>query len=281
MGKNRIYLEEGNDLENLVHENDVAIAFGDTLGGHGAAVTGPPREGKVEFGASCDGLFCVDTARVNRLNTMADVILSTLDPFTPVSEGDLLAGTRAVPLFLGKSEFIRCMALAHIPLFHVAPYTIRESGVIVTGTEVFEGRIQDGFLPYAEKMLGKYGATIATSAIVPDDPSLLAAEVIRMVSEGLQLIIVTGGLSVDPDDVTQKGLEKAGVIVSSSRAPILPGAMTLLGKLGETAVVGVPAGALASKKTAFDLILPRLLAGIEVTPEDIYQMGVGGLLVGA
>jgi len=281
MGKNRIYLEEENDQENLVHENDVAIAFGDTLGGEGVTVTRPPKEGKIEFEAAHNGLFYVDTERVNRLNSMADVILSTLDSCIPVAKGDVLAGTRAIPLFLSKPEFNRCMALAHTPLFHVAPYVIKEAGVIVTGTEVFEGRIKDGFLPYAEKMLGTHGAAIATHAFVPDDPSMLAAEVTRMAGEGLKLIIVTGGLSVDPDDVTQVGLEKAGVTVSSSRSPILPGAMTLLGKIKDTTVVGVPAGALASKKTAFDLILPRLLAGVEVTPEDVYSMGVGGLLVGA
>lgn len=281
MGKNRIFLEEENDLENLVHENDVAMAFGDTLGGPGTVVTGPPKEGKVEFAATCDGLFCVDTERVNRLNAMADVILATLPPFTPVSEGQPLAGTRAVPLFLSKPEFARCMALAHTPLFRVAPYTVREAGVIVTGTEVYEGRIQDGFLPYARNMLGRYGVTVAASEFVPDDPAMLAAQVTHMVVDGLKLIIVTGGLSVDPDDVTQKGLEKAGVAVTSSRAPILPGAMTLLGKIRDTTVVGVPAGALASKKTAFDLFLPRLLAGIDVTSDDVYAMGVGGLLVGA
>jgi len=281
MGKNRIYLEEQNHRDSLVHENDVAIAFGDTLGGEGAAVAGPPKEGKVEFRAEHDGLFYVDTQRVNRLNAMADVILSTIASCSPVSKGELLAGTRAVPLFLSRSEFTRCMALAHTPLFHVAPYIIREAGVIVTGTEVYEGRITDGFLPYAEAILGTYGATVAASAFVPDEPSRLAAEVTRMANEGVKLIITTGGLSVDPDDVTQKGLEKAGVSVSSSRSPILPGAMTLLGTLGETTVVGVPAGALASDKTAFDLLLPRLLAGMEVTPDDVYSMGVGGLLVGA
>ncbi len=279
MGKNRIYLEEKNDFENLVHEDDVAIAFGDTLRGAHTRVTGPPKEGKVEFAATCKGLFCVDTARVDRLNTMAEVIVSTLPSFVPVIEGDLLAGTRAVPLFLSKGTFKRCMNLAHTPLFHVAPYVISEVGIIITGTEVYEGRVVDGFLPYAQTVLERYGASVRFSEFVPDDPGMLAAQVTRMVDQGAPLMIVTGGLSVDPDDVTQRGLEKAGVRVSTSRSPILPGAMTLLGKLGETTIVGVPAGALASKKTAFDVILPRLLAGIEITPSDVYQMGVGGLLV--
>ena len=279
MGKNRIYLEEENDLKNLVHENDVAIAFGDTLGGENTEVVGPPKEGKVEFKATCDGLFCVDTERVNRMNTMADVIVATRPAFAPVVAGESLAGTRAVPLFLPTQMFTRCMALAHTPLFRVAPYVIRRVGAVVTGTEVYEGRIKDGFLPYVTKTLEPYGASLTHSKIVPDDPEMLAAEVTRMVVEGLKLIIVTGGLSVDPDDVTQVGLEKAGVTVTSSRSPVLPGAMTLLGSIGDTRVVGIPAGALASKTTAFDLILPRLLAGVEVTPEQVYALGVGGLLV--
>ncbi|WP_300672845.1 FmdE family protein [Desulfoluna sp.] len=279
MGKNRVYLEEENQQESLVHENDVAIAFGDTLGGDGTVVVGPPKEGKVEFIAEHDGLFYVDIPRINRLNAMADVILATLPSYTPVCKGSVLAGTRAVPLFLSRAEFTRCMALAYTPLFSVAPYTVRRAGVIVTGTEIYEGRIKDAFLSYAEKTLGRYGANIGASAFVPDDPDVLAAEVTRMINDGLKLIITTGGLSVDPDDVTQVGLERAGFHISSSRSPVLPGAMTLLGRRGEVSVVGVPAGALASKKTAFDLILPRLLAGIEVTPDDVYEMGVGGLLV--
>lgn len=281
MGKHRVYLEEENHRERLVHEHDVAIAFGDTLAGEGVVVAGPPKEGKVEFRAEHDGLFYVDTPRVNRLNAMADVILSTRASFVPVSKGELVAGTRAVPLFLSRVEFSRCMALAHTPLFEVAPYIVRHAGVIVTGTEVYEGRVKDGFLPRVEQALAAYGCGVADSSFVPDEPARLAEAVTRMAAGGLKLIIATGGLSVDPDDVTREGLEKAGVRVSSSRAPILPGAMTLLGSLGEAAVVGVPAGALASGQTAFDRLLPRLLAGMAVAPEDVYAMGVGGLLADA
>ena len=148
-------------------------------------------------------------------------------------------------------------------------------GILVTGTEVYEGLVEDGFVPLIRKKLERLGASTFRSRIVPDDRNAISGAIRELIKEDIDLLVTTGGLSVDPDDVTRAGLEDAGATDMIYGAPILPGAMTLLARIGDVQVIGVPAGALYFKTTSFDLLVPRLLAGLTISRYDLARMSSG------
>ena len=164
-------------------------------------------------------------------------------------------------------------------MFDVIPYIRSKVGIIVTGSEVYNGRIEDGFIPIIREKISSYGCSVEKTAIVTDDRTMISDTAKEMVNDGIELIIVTGGLAVDPDDVTRFGLVDAGLTDYRYSMPVLPGAMTMTGVIGDVIVAGVPAGALFSPETAFDLLLPLMLTSWELVKENCAQMGEGGLLV--
>jgi len=277
MGKQQIYVEEENSSrDDWVHENEAALAFAGAMAGEGITYATPPREGKIGLKADRDGLLVVDEERLERFNMIPGVMCASLKSFTLVRSGRSLAGTRAIPLFLPRRDFLHAMStLEEGGLFRVLPMRGARVGILVTGSEVFQGLIEDKFIPIISSKVEKLGCSTVKTAIAPDDRQAISGAVREILDAGADLLVTTAGLSVDPDDVTRQALIDAGATDMLYGAPILPGAMTLLAKIGTTRVMGVPACALYFKTTSFDLLLPRLLAGLQITRRDLARMGHG------
>ncbi|MHC1742881.1 MAG: FmdE family protein [Syntrophobacteraceae bacterium] len=282
MGRSSVYVLEDNTVSgNWVHEDEAASTFARAMAGPGLDAGAQPREGRVDLIARHDGLLMVNENRLLRFNSVPGVICASRRAYTLVAEGRAVAATRAIPLFLPRSDFQEaCEVLEGPPLFEVLPLRKLKAAILITGNEVFQGLIEDRFLPIISSKLEKLGSTVAASKIVPDDQTVIAASIAAFQRDGIELLVTTAGLSVDPDDVTRQGLLDAGAKDLLYGAPIVPGGMILVAHIGEMAVIGVPACALHFRSTSFDLILPRVLAGAPITKRDLAMMGHGGLCLG-
>ncbi len=276
MGRAHVYLEQ-DAPKGFVHENEAALTFAGLMAGANVTHDEIPREGKINFRAAVTGVFEVDRERLEAFNLVPDVTCACRHSGVLAEAGKGLAGARAIPLFLSAENYRKAQAvLAAGPLLRVLPLWPAQVGVLVTGTEVFQGLIEDRFAPIIREKVERLGCSIVAEAIVPDDTDKIAEAVGGLLAQGADLIVTTAGLSVDPDDVTRKGLVAAGLTDMLYGAPLLPGAMTLLGRIGQAKVMGVPACALFHKATSLDILLPRVLAGCEITRRDLAQMAEGG-----
>ncbi len=277
MGRQRLYVEEDEPAQReWIHENEAALSFAQAMAGEGVRFSEPPREGKVNFVADRDGLFVVDEATLEEFNMITGVMCASRRSYTAVSGGRSLAGTRAIPLYLPRATFLRAMAvLRYGPLLRVFPMRKARVGILVTGSEVFQGLVKDKFIPIIGAKVEAFKCRVVKAVIVPDDRMAIADGVKDLLREGTDLLVTTAGLSVDPDDVTRHGLVDAGATDMLYGAPVLPGAMTLLARIGSVQVLGVPACALYFKTTSFDLLFPRLLAGREIDRRDLAKLGHG------
>lgn len=278
MGRNRVYLQEENNVDSArwVHEDEAARSFAQVMAGPGVRVSDAPREGKMNLYAEHDGLFVADEARLEAFNLVPGVMCASRHNHVLVKKDMPLAGTRAIPLYLPREGFLKAMAALNSKhLFAVRELKKARAGVLVTGTEVFQGLVEDKFIPIITSKVQALGSQVVAARIVPDDREAMSAAIREMLDNGVDLVITTAGLSVDPDDVTRLGLEDAGATDLLYGAPVLPGAMTLLARVGKAYVLGVPACALYFKTTSLDLLLPRILAGMEITRADLATMGLG------
>lgn len=263
------------------HENEAAEAFARRMAGTGVRYILPPREGKIDFVADCSGLLSVDVKKLERFNLVPDVMCASRQDATLVQEGKKIAGTRAIPLFISRDHMgLALSVLGETPLFTVTPLRHAHMGILVTGTEVFSGLIEDKFIPVMSEKARQYGCNVLRTVIVPDNRTKIASEVKNMMNAGVDLLVTTGGMSVDPDDVTRLGLLDAGLEDMLYGMPVLPGAMAMVGRIcspsGDVQVMGVPACALFFKQTVFDLLLPRLLANRRITRGELARMSEGG-----
>ena len=279
MGRQRVYLSEDNPVgPEWVHENAAALAFAKAMAGQGVIFSDTPREGKVNLVSAFAGLLVIDEERLTTFNLLPGVMCASRHGYSTVAENRVVAGTRAIPLYLPRDAFDNAMRLlADGPLFQVLAIQALDVGILVTGTEVFLGMVEDRFIPIIENKVEGYGCRVVKAIVVPDERDAIRQGVEDLLNAGARLVVTTAGLSVDPDDVTRKGLQDAGATDMRYGAPILPGAMTLLAKIGGVRVIGVPACALYFKRTSFDLLLPRLLAGLEVTRRDLARLANGAL----
>jgi formylmethanofuran dehydrogenase subunit E len=280
MGRAHVYLEQDTP-DGFIHEDKAALAFAKLMAGENISFDEHPHEGKVNFKATATGVLQLDRERLEAFNLVPDVMAATRHDGTLVEEGKALGGARAIPLYLSVANFRKAEAvLSAGPLFSIAPIKPARVGILVTGTEVFQGLIEDKFAPVIREKVERLGSTVVAVDIVPDDAEKIAQSVGKLLTAGANLVITTAGLSVDPDDVTRKGLLAAGLTDMRYGAPLLPGAMTLLGRLacpaGSARVMGVPACALFHKATSFDILLPRVLAGVEMKRADLARMAEGG-----
>lgn len=277
LGKNHLYvldLEEGQ-----VHEDDAVLELAYALAGPGVTFGGRPSEGKLQLRASYDGLLKVDGERLVEFNLIPDVMCASLHDNEPVLRGQVVAGTRAVPLVIRRDVLDRAVGIAKsaCPIFAVKAFNRLKVRLIVTGNEVYNGLIQDRFEEIVRKKLDAFGAELEETAILPDDREMIAAKVRRFIEKDTGMIVTTGGMSVDPDDVTRTAIRLAGVDTLYYSAAVLPGAMFLLAYKNGLPVVGIPACGLYHKATVFDLVLPRLLAGEKLDERDLASFAVGGL----
>jgi molybdenum cofactor synthesis domain-containing protein len=277
MGKRHLYVL---DLKkDQLHEDDAVMELASALAGPGVTYSGQPREGKLQLKAEYSGLFKVNTEALVDFNMIGDVMCACLHNNVPVTRGQDLAGTRAIPLIIDRSVLDQAVTLAktRYPVFSVKTYHRLRARLIITGSEVYDGLIEDKFEEIVGKKLAALGASLEETVIVPDDMEMIADHVRRFLKADTDLIITTGGMSVDPDDVTRLGIRKAGVEELYYGAAALPGAMGMLAYKGQTPIIGIPACGLFHKTTVFDLLLPRLLAGEKPDNRDMARLAVGGM----
>lgn len=278
MGKKHLYVMELKD--GLIHENDAALRMAKAAAGRGIVLS-EPKEGKVNLTAAETGLLKVNSEVLCRVNEVDQVMFATLHTNQIVNKGKIVAGTRIIPLVIDEKHILAIQQMCEnaYPLVEVKPLLALKAGLIITGSEVYSGRIKDSFGPVVRAKLEKLGSTVMGQVYVADNVDMITEAINSFVRSGADLIIVTGGMSVDPDDVTPAGIKAAGGRVVTYGAPTLPGAMFMLAYIDKIPVMGLPGCVMYHKSTIFDLVLPRILAGEEITRRDIIGFGHGGLCV--
>ena len=275
VGKEHLYIWENN--ENMLHENDAAeilcqISKGDHM--HRSEV----KEGKIELMADVDGVLKIDREKLKMVNSVGQMMIASRHGDFPVKKGDKIAGTRIIPLVIEKEkmEVVKEKA-GEEPIFQILPYKLKTAGVITTGNEVLKNRIQDTFTPVIEEKLAEYGIKMVAHELTGDDTEVTTAAILRMIEEGVDMVICTGGMSVDPDDRTTLAIKNTGSEIVTYGAPVLPGAMFMLAYYhGSTPVMGLPGCVMYAKRTIFDLVLPRIAADEKLKAEDLNVLGEGG-----
>ena len=275
MGKKHLFVLEKDDTD--VHENEAAYRIASKAAGENISLS-EPSEGKIELRAEVDGLLRIDRERLYKLVAQDEIMFATIHDNVVVRKGQKLAGTRIIPLFVAEAVMQKAEEiLADGPLISITPLKNMKVGIVTTGSEVYSGLIEDAFGPVLVKKFGALGSTVVKQLFADDDEDMIADCIRQLVDEGMDIIGITGGMSVDPDDRTPSGIRKAGGEVISYGAPVLPGAMFMLSYIGDVPVVGLPGCVMYSRTSIFDLIVPRLLAGERVNKADINRLAVGGL----
>jgi len=276
MGKEQIYVLELAADE--VHEDEAGVRLGRAAAGEGVNCSGP-RESRVNLFAATTGLLKINIPALEKINALPDVILSTLPNNTPVTAGDMLAGTKVIPLVVKEETVAAVERICAVdgPVVSVQPYKQLDAGIIVTGSEVYKGRIKDAFGPVLREKVEALGSRVREIKYAPDDEQEIARLIRELIADGAQLVLVSGGMSVDPDDVTPRGIRLSGAKIEKYGAPVLPGAMFLLAYRDEVPVIGMPACGMYFRTTVLDLILPRLCTGERLTAREISALGHGGL----
>lgn len=274
IGKEHIYVWEAK--EGMLHENDAAIRLKDLVCGTGLEF-GEIKEGKINFIAKKDGLLKIDKEELLKINMLGDIIVSTMHNNTPVKKGEIVGATRVIPLVIDEEKIIEAEKIVKKGIINIEDIKSKKVFMITTGSEVYHGRIKDAFGPAVKKKLEYYGCELVNQTILPDDKDKIVAEIKRALKEGAEMIVCTGGMSVDPDDVTPTAIKECGADLVSYGAPVLPGAMFLLSYYGDIPILGLPGCVMYSKRTVFDLVLPRVLADEKLTMRDLALYGHGGL----
>jgi len=278
LGKNHLYVLKPEQDE--MHEDDAAEAIASALAGPGVSWQGPPREGKVSLKATCDGLFKVDVEALLQFNLLGDVMCATKHCNSIVKKGEKVAVTRAIPLVIARSrveEAIRAARSAAAGVLRVAPLKKARVGVMIIGNEVYSGRIKDKFEPVIRQKVNQFDGRIVDILFLPDDDRRIGEAAHRLIAQGADVLITTGGMSVDPDDRTRFALEKAGARDMVYGSAVAPGAMFMIAYLDTVPALGIPSCGIYSVTTIFDLIYPRVLAGEKITRLDVALLGHGGL----
>lgn len=279
LGKDNLYVWENDDT--MYHENEAAQILCDVCINEHMEPT-PVKEGKIELKAACDGLFVIDVERLNEINAIDQIMIASRHTNTPVRKGEKLLGTRVIPLVIKKDkmELVKEKA-GNTPLCALYPYVLKRAGIVTTGNEVFYGRIRDTFTPVVADKLAKYGIEVTEHVIVNDDMDNIKNAILELKGKGCEIIITTGGMSVDPDDKTPGAIRQTGANVISYGAPVLPGAMFCLAYFEDgTPILGLPGCVMYARSTIFDLMLPRVAAKAAVSRRDITMLGHGGLCLG-
>lgn len=277
MGKNHLYVLDLDEDE--IHEDQAAAILADALAGDGVVWKDQPREGKIKLLADRDGLFTVNTAALAAFNMVDEVMCATLHDHTIVKKGQLVAATRAIPLVMKRTAIERAAAIARQNGAVLAVNSIRKAiaGLVITGNEVYHGLIEDRFAPILTEKIEALGSEVAAVTFAPDDAELIRTAIESHLERGCNLLMLSGGMSVDPDDVTRQGIRAAGAIEMHYGAAVLPGAMFLVAYIGDIPLLGVPACGLYHRITVLDLVLPRILAGEKIGKAELAFLGHGGL----
>ncbi len=276
MGKENLYVWE---IESgMLHENDAAARLTAICQNQNMRAS-DVKEGKIELNAEIDGFFTVQSEKLLDINRIDELIVSTRKGNTAVKKGDLLCAARVVPLVIAKEKIVRAEKIAaDAPILKLTPYRLKTAGIITTGSEVFYGRIQDTFTPVVERKLKNFGIAAAEHLVVDDGTDNIQNAINALREKHADIIICTGGMSVDPDDRTPGAIKASGADIVTYGAPVLPGAMFLVGYYPDgTPILGLPGCVMYAAATIFDIALPKIAAGVRMSKEDFVQMGEGGL----
>ena len=275
IGKKHVFVWEENAGE--LHEEDCALRMAAMAPVEGAHYDGP-SEGKMLLKADVRGQFRVDTQLLRQINSIGDITICALPDHYPVEVGARLASMRIVPLVTKEEQIIEAERLCRgRKLFDLRPYQARKAGVIITGSEVYSGRIQDKFEPVVRKKLAAYPGEILGVKICDDDLGMIVSAAKDFLEAGADFLIFTGGMSVDPDDLTPTAIRQLGAEIVTHGVPSQPGNMTLAAYLGNVAILGVPGAAISLPTTMFDVLLPQIYTGDRLTKKDLINLGEGGL----
>ena len=278
MGKEHLYVYEMK--EGVLHENEAADRLAALCGTEGFCWS-ETKEGKIELRAEYDGVFMVDSDRLIDVNSVGELIVATRRGNTAVKKGDKLAATRIIPLVIDEAVIEEAERVAgKEPLLRLMPYKLKRAAIVTTGNEVLKGRIKDTFTPVVEEKLQQFGIETVYREMSGDGVENVATSVRRAQAQDVDIILCTGGMSVDPDDNTPGGIRASGADIVSYGAPVLPGAMFMVGYFGDVPVLGLPGCVMFAKTTMFDKVLPRLAAGERLSKRDIVVLGEGGLCHG-
>jgi hypothetical protein len=276
MGKEHVFIIEGQEGE--VHEEEAAKRLADAFAG-GEFIRSGVKEGRINLVSSINGILKVNVPFLSQINSVEGIVLSTRHDNTVCQPGMVLAGTKIIPLYIPEADLRRVEDLCrkHKKVIRVLPFKLKKVGVVVTGSEVYKGLIQDKFTDTIKHKVEAYGAHIEHSVVVPDDENMIAGAVLDMKARGCELIFACGGFSVDPDDVTVEGVQQTGAKITAYGAPVMPGSMCLVGDLDGVPILGAPACAIWNKATVLEVFLPRVLAGDRITASEVAALGHGGL----
>ena len=279
VGKEHLYVWEKDDT--MWHENEAAEILYEICAGehmHPSDI----KEGKIELIADTDGLLKINREALVAVNSLGEMMIASRHGDFPVRAGDKLAGTRIIPLIIEKEKMERAKEAGGTePIFTIKPYKKKKYAIVTTGSEVFKGRIKDTFSPVIREKLAAFPSEEIGQIYVDDEKTHILEAIQKQIAAGADLIICTGGMSVDPDDQTPGAIKQTGARIVSYGAPVLPGAMFLLAYLEDgTPIMGLPGCVMYAKATVFDLVLPRIAAGVEVTKKDLAHMGNGGFCLG-
>lgn len=277
VGKDHVYIWEKDETK--LHENEAAVILSEICRNTYMGVS-EIKEGKIELLAKCDGLLKVDTKKLDRINSLGEMMIASRHGNFPVKAGEKIAGMRIIPLIIEKEKMERAKEVGGgTPVFEILPYQKRKVGIVTTGNEVFHGRIQDTFTPVILEKIAEYDTEVVGQEISDDDPARIVKCIQNLLEHGAEMILCTGGMSVDPDDRTPLAIRNTGAKIITYGAPVLPGAMFLLAYYGEhhLPILGLPGCVMYAKRTVFDLVLPRIMAGEVLEKADLDRLGEGGL----
>jgi molybdenum cofactor synthesis domain-containing protein len=278
LGKEHIYVWELK--QGFIHENDAGLRIAGAIQGPGVVLT-EPHEGKVNLVATDDGICFINEDGLLKINMIEEIVVATRNNKRPVKKGDIIAGVRIVPLIIDERKLNLVEDIGQEnDIISVKPFRLYKVGIITTGGEVYHGRIKDKFGPVVTAKAEAYGCQVIEQIIVPDDAELIAQAVAALIRQGAELILTTGGMSVDPDDVTPSGIKKAGATIVTYGVPVLPGSMFMVAYLGRVPILGLPGCVMYNSTTVFDIILPLVLAGEKIDRGAIVKLGMGGLCLG-
>lgn len=279
IGKEHLYVFDLAD--GYLHEDDAARRIARAAAGPGLELD-EPVEGKVTFTATMDGMVDIDATRLLKLNSLGDILFATIHGNQLARKGRKLAGVRVLPLAVPEALVLSAERLLAEkgPIVQLRPLKSARVGIVVTGSEVYNGLIADKFGPVVQSKFESYGCTVLDKRLVSDDQAMTAKAIRNFLNEGAEFIVVTGGMSVDPDDRTPAAIRSSGAEVITYGAPILPGAMFMLARIGNVPVLGLPGCVMYYRASIFDLVVPKLLCGDDVTRDDILALGYGGFCEG-
>ena len=276
IGKEHIYVWE--PKKGQLHENDAAIRVKDLVLGQGCYISEEIKEGKIDFFANTQGIVKINKDLLLKLNLLGEIIVSTIHNNTPVKKGEKIGATRVIPLIIDEKKILEAEKIIKEKIISLEEIKPKKAVLITTGNEVYKGRIKDAFLPVMKEKLEYYGSEIVKQIILPDNKEMITENILKAIEEDkVDMIICTGGMSVDPDDVTPSAIKDCNGEIVTYGAPVLPGAMFLLAYYKNIPILGVPSCAMYSKRTIFDLVLPRILADEKLSFEDIARFGNGGM----